>query len=159
MSSACSSAAQQQQSKMYPYVSVGGHQQTPFGTTSSRSATAYQPAQPRTQRKISHFIGSRGYFILDLRPGILQIGSVQRGGPNANTTMCPIIYTRYTLYCPIRIPSEVYLTAPDIYILCEVTSLPPAPAGGLTLAPAPWDPGLGQWRSGAELRSYLLCWH
>ena len=101
-------------------------------------------------QKISYFIGSRGYFILDLRPGILQIGSVERGGPNTNTTMCPIIYTRYTLYCPIRIPSEVYLTVPDIYILREVTSLPSsAPAGGLTLAPCP----LGAWPRPMEEQS------
>ena len=109
-----------------------------------------QPAQPRNPRKISYFIGSRGYFILDLRPGILQIGSVERGGPNTNTTMCPLIYTRYTLYCPIRIPSEVYLTVPDIYILREVTSLPSsAPAGGLTLAPCP----LGAWPRPMEEQS------
>ena len=154
MSPACSSAAQQQQSKMYPYVSVGGHQQTPFGTTSSRSAhSLYQPAQPRNPQKISYFIGSRGYFILDLRPGILQIGSQERGGPNTNTTMCPIIYTRYTLYCPIRIPSEVYLSVPDIYSLREVTSLP---SSERRLVASPWLilplGSLASANGGAELR-------
>ena len=40
-------------------------------------------------QKISYFIGSRGYFILDLRPGILQIGSQERGGPMVVPILIP----------------------------------------------------------------------
>ena len=72
---------------------------------------------------------------------------------------CVLSYYLHKIHTllPIRIPSEVYLTVPDIYILREVTSLPSsAPAGGLTLAPVPWEPGLGQWRSRAKMISPLL---
>ena len=102
-------------------------------------------------RKISYFIGSRGYFILDLRPGILQIGSVDRGGPNTNTTMCPLIYTRYTLYCPSGSHPKCILLSQIFIFSARLPASPPQPR----LVASPWllSPGsLASANGGAELR-------
>ena len=115
------------------------------------SHSLHQPAQPRNPRKISYFIGSRGYFILDLRPGILQIGSVERGGPNTNTTMCPIIYTRYTLYCPSGSHPKCILLSQIFIFSARLPASPPQPR----LVASPWllSPGsLASANGGAELR-------
>ena len=93
-------------------------------------------------QKISYFIGSRGYFILDLRPGILQIGSVERGGPNPNTTMCPIIYTRYTLYCPSGSHPKCILLSQIFIFSARLPASPPQPR-------LVWWPHLGSCPLGA----------
>ena len=98
-------------------------------------------------QKISYFIGSRGYFILDLRPGILQIGSVERGGPNTNTTMCPIIYTRYTLYCPSGSHPKCILLSQIFILSARLPASPPQPR----LVASPWL--LGAWPRPMEEQS------
>ena len=114
-----------------------------------------QPAQPRNPRKISYFIGSRGYFILDLRPGILQIGSVERGGPVVVPILippCALLFTQDTHFtAPSGSHPKCILLSQIFIFSARLPASPPQPR----LVASPWllSPGsLASANGGAELR-------
>ena len=114
-----------------------------------------QPAQPRNPRKISYFIGSRGYFILDLRPGILQIGSVERGGPMVVPILippCVLLFTQDTHFTAHQDPIRSVSYCPR-YLFSPRGYQPPLLSPGWWPHLSSLPPGsLASANGGAELR-------